>query len=222
MKLVIFDFCETLVNFQTADCFVEYILHQSGRGKIKFNKKLTAVLYRLRIIALANKLFPGLNLSKRMCLYQLQGLPTHEMDSWSKSFVNEKIRPNLIPELMLKLKEHKQVGDYIVLISGGYEDYLTVFAQQENIPGVMGTRIQRKNNRLTGYFDGADCLHTEKVNRLNEWLSTRNNHFESTVVYSDSITDMPLFKWVDVPIVVSKNRSQLWSQEYKFSEIIYS
>lgn len=222
MKLVIFDFCETLVNFQTADCFVEYILHQSGRGKRKYNKILTAVLYRLRVIALTNKLFPGLNLSKRMCLYQLQGLPNHEMDSWSKAFVNEKIRPNLIPELMIKLKEHQQVDDYIVLISGGYEDYLNVFAQQENIPVVMGTRIQIKNNRLTGYFDGADCLHTEKVNRLNEWLSTRNNHFESTVVYSDSITDMPLFKWVDDPIVVSKNKSQLWSQEYKFGEIIHS
>jgi HAD superfamily hydrolase (TIGR01490 family) len=221
MNLVIFDFCETLVNFQTADSFVDFILHQSGRKKRKFSKLMLSVLHRLRLIVLINKLFPSFNLSKRLCLYQLRGLPTLEMTGWNEAFVTEKIRPNLIPELMLKLKEHQQAGDYILLISGGYEDYLNVFAQQENIPSVMGTIIERKNNRLTGFFEKADCLNKEKVNRLNIWLSTQKKQFDSTFVYSDSISDMPLFKYVDYPIVVSKNRSQLWVQEHKFSEIIY-
>lgn len=221
MKLVIFDFCETLVNFQTADSFVDFVLNRSKRGRSRINKTVLSILYRMRLIALANKIFPDLNLSKRLCLYQLRGLSTHEMDSWSKAFVAEKIYPNLIPELMEKLNNHQESVDYIVLISGGYEDYLNVFAQQENIPVVMGTRIQRKNNCMTGFFEGADCLRKEKVNRLNEWLSTQNNHFESLVLYSDSITDMPLFKLVDHPIVVSKHRSQAWAKHHDFKEIIH-
>jgi HAD superfamily hydrolase (TIGR01490 family) len=222
MKLVIFDFCETLVNFQTADVFVDYVLQQSGRGKSKVMRMLSSVLYRLRLIAVANKFFPGLNLSKRLHLYQLRGLSTQEMQLWSQNFVAEKIRPNLIPELMQKLKEHQKAGDFIVLISGGYEDYLNEFAQQENITAVMGTKIERKNNRLTGFFDGADCLREEKVNRLKDWLSNQNQLFESSVLYSDSMTDMPLFEWVNQPIVVSKNKSQTWAKQHNFTEIIHA
>ncbi|MFN8275506.1 MAG: HAD-IB family hydrolase [Flavobacteriaceae bacterium] len=222
MKLVIFDFCETLVNFQTADVFVDYVLEQSGRGKSKITKILISVMYRLRLIALANKIFPGLNLSKRIHLYQLRGIPTQQMQLWSQNYVSEKIRPNLIPELVQKLREHQQAGDFVLLISGGYEDYLLEFAQQENIPVVMGTRIERKNNRLTGFFDGPDCLQQEKVNRLKDWLSNQNQLFGSSVLYSDSMTDMPLFEWVNHPVVVSKNKSQAWAQQHNFTEIIHA
>ena len=36
MKIAIFDFCETLVNYQTADYFVEYTLKKNNRGKLYY------------------------------------------------------------------------------------------------------------------------------------------------------------------------------------------
>lgn len=222
MKLILFDFCETLVDFQTADAFVDFVLQRSGRGRNKIIQMLSSALYRLRLIAVANKLVPGLNLSKRLQLFQLRGLSTAQMAEWSRAFVEEKIRPNIIPELWQKLREHQQAGDMIVLVSGGYEDYLSEFARQEHIPFVLGTRIGRKNNQLTGFFEGPDCLQTQKVHRVQQWLSAQNRSFDTSVLYSDSITDMPLFKWVDHPIVVSKNQSQAWAQKHHFTEIIHT
>ncbi|OYU85065.1 MAG: hypothetical protein CFE24_03655 [Flavobacterium sp. BFFFF2] len=221
MKLVIFDFCETLVRFQTADAFVHFVMQKLNKKESKFLRLLGAFLFKIKVIALINTFFPAFNPSKRLTLWQLRGVSETEMERCAQEFEQTQIRSQLIPELMEQLRLHQAAGDHIIIISGGYEPYLNYFAQQEGISVVMGTKMKANKGKLTGTFDGADCLKDEKVIRLNDWLLKQKTNYSSSVVYSDSATDMPLFVWVDEPVVVSNKKSQAWAQKLQFKEIIH-
>jgi HAD superfamily hydrolase (TIGR01490 family) len=178
-------------------------------------------LFKLKFIALINTFFPAFNPSKRLTLWQLRGVAVTDMENCAKEFEQTQIRSQLIPELMEQLRIHRAAGDQIIIISGGYEPYLNYFAEKEGISVVMGTKMKARNGKLLGTFDGADCLKDEKVFRLNDWLLKQKANYRSSVVYSDSATDMPLFDWVDEPVVVSNKKSQGWAQKLQFKEIIH-
>ena len=72
MKLVIFDFCETLVNFQTTDAFIDYIIEKEGYSKYHWIHKLDIFLTKNKLISLINKIAPEYNPSKRIKLYQIK------------------------------------------------------------------------------------------------------------------------------------------------------
>jgi len=221
MKLVIFDFCETLVRFQTADAFVHFVMQKLNIKENKFLRMLGSILFKMKVIALINTFFPAFNPSKRLTLWQLRGVSTTDIENCAKEFEQTEIRSQLIPELMEQLRIHQAAGDHIIIISGGYEPYLNYFAQKEGISIVMGTKMKARNRKLSGTFDGADCLKGEKVVRLNDWLLKQKANYCSSVVYSDSATDMPLFDWVEEPVVVSNKKSQAWAQKLQFKEIIH-
>ncbi|MDH5939926.1 hypothetical protein L8R84_28120, partial [Vibrio splendidus] len=58
MKIAIFDFCDTLVSFQTADEFIKYCAIRRNKVKFYFFETLRYTLRRFRILrGSANKKF---------------------------------------------------------------------------------------------------------------------------------------------------------------------
>ena len=58
-NLVIFDFCETIANFQTADAFVEFVLTKKPKSWRNFYyEKIISFLKKNYIIAICYKFFP--------------------------------------------------------------------------------------------------------------------------------------------------------------------
>lgn len=221
MNFVVFDFCETLVNFQTADAFVDYIIEQKKHNRLAFLNFIGRVFYRLRIIALANKLIPGLNLSKRLKLYQLKGLLQSDLDAYAISFYHQRIKGNLIDNVYKKLQAHQKNGDFICISSGGYLPYIKIFAQENNISLVFATQIEVKKGIVTGHFMGKDCLDIQKTFLLKEYYTAKEVNFDRTIAYSDSPTDLPLLKWAKQAYVVSSKKPQAWAANHGFKEIIW-
>jgi phosphoserine phosphatase len=73
-KLALFDFCETLVSFQTAGRFVDFVRAKLGSRRMLKLEELRVKSKALRFTAVANKLLPHYNFDKRLHLYQLKGL----------------------------------------------------------------------------------------------------------------------------------------------------
>jgi hypothetical protein len=66
-NLVIFDFCETIANFQTADAFVEFVLTKKPKSWRNFYyEKIISYLKKNYIIAICHKFFPKKNIEKRL------------------------------------------------------------------------------------------------------------------------------------------------------------
>ena len=72
-NLVIFDFCETIANFQTADAFVEFVLTKKPKSWRNFYyEKIISYLKKNYIIAICHKFFPKKNIEKRLRLFALK------------------------------------------------------------------------------------------------------------------------------------------------------
>jgi phosphoserine phosphatase len=56
---------------------------------------------------------------------------------------------------------------------------------------------------------------------LEKFINETNIIYSKSIVYSDSITDLPLLKWADEAVVISKSKSQLWANDFGFKEIIH-
>lgn len=218
-QLIIFDFCETLVNIQTADNFVLWVLDKE-KVNSKFQLDFIRTLKKIKFITIVNLLLPKLNIEKRLMLRLLKNLSQETINENAKNYA-QWLKGKWILELKDLFMMHVDTGAKIVVISGGYEIYLKHFFAEFPEVVVFGTKIEFKNGKLTGKFDGKDCMFQEKVNILNRWIETSGENMEKSVVFSDSISDLPLLKWANEGFVVSHKKEQNWSEMNNLKEIIW-
>jgi HAD superfamily phosphoserine phosphatase-like hydrolase len=220
-RLVIFDFCETLFDLQTADKFIDFVIENVKYRKYNFLTVLTNLLVKLRVFLIISILFPGANLLKRLKLYQLRGISQTTIQTLAIRYYEEILVHRKISILHEVLRKHIVSQDHILVVSGGYSPYVKYFSEVYKIQHFFATEIEFHNCRATGKFNGSDCLNNQKVRLIEAYLKNYTLFFDETIAYSDSISDLPLLCWADQAYVVSKNISQKWSREYGFNEIVW-
>lgn len=219
-KWSLFDFCETLVTFQTADAYVHYIRRKTGNRRMILLDGLHRLLKTFRVVNLAERITGNKrSINKRLVLYQLNGFSKQVLERYAKEYYQECIKPNLISKIHQMLLSRKRDGWKVMLVSGGYDLYLKYYVEEFKLDGVLSTSIGfDRKGKCTGQFNGNDCLNEEKVVRLNRMFPEGIGYSES---YSDSITDLPLLKWTDKGFVVLRKACQTWAKRYNLEEIIW-
>jgi HAD superfamily hydrolase (TIGR01490 family) len=192
MRLVIFDFCDTLVNFQSADSFVRFSLKNYQSLSSILILITDKVLSHLRIYSILRKLGLSNNFQKQILLRGMKGISKAEINQLALKFNEEVIQKKLNKSIYKLLAKHISNKDEIIINSGGYDVYLDVFARNLGIEKVYATRFKYINEVFSGQILGEDCLNDEKISRMISDGFDFNNYKE-IIVYSDSVTDMPLF-----------------------------
>jgi HAD superfamily hydrolase (TIGR01490 family) len=219
-KIALFDFCETIANFQTADAYVDFVRERLHDCRMCRLEKMQVFLRTIKVIQIVEIITRyRFSINKRIKLWQLRGHGLAELQALAREYYQERIKPNFIPEMMGKLLELKAQGYSIFLVSGGYNIYLRYFAEENDLSGVISTKVGFKNDVCTGKFDGIDCLREEKTKLLNQYFKKKPKY---SIAFSDSITDIPFLKWADEGYVVSRNKHQIWSKKNKLNEIIWT
>lgn len=217
-KVALIDFCETVVDFQTADAYVQFCLTR----KPGLNKHLS-MLYNLskkfHVLGVMERVSPKSSIAKRLCLYQLKGLEKVEMVALAGDYYETKLKPHFIKPVIDLIGEIKQNYE-VCIVSGGYDIYLEFFQKEFNIENRLSAKLKFKNGRFTGKLDGVDCMFDHKVRMLKEKYGKASNT-QNWIALSDSITDMPMLRMVGRPIVVSRGKSQEWAEEQGFEQIIW-
>lgn len=222
MPLVIFDFCETLVDFQTADAFIDFVRKNKPTLRARILEGFFRLTGRLYGWAILHKIRPGYPFSKKCKLLQLKGFSRTELVQLAEAYYEAQLVPARIPLLHQKMEQHLQAGDTVWIVSGGYDIYLQVFARKWNLAGVIASRIGfDQQGNCTGTMVGEDCLREAKVNYLNQQFSNTQSIRPGSISYSDSITDLPLLQWTETGVVVSHRVSQSWAKSNHLQELIW-
>jgi HAD superfamily hydrolase (TIGR01490 family) len=219
-KIAIFDFCETLTSFQTADRFVNYVVQDNKSIWVNFLNQIIYILNSFRVFTAINLVFPKWNLSKKICLMKLKGIPEDVIKTKALNYIDEIIYPGINIMILEKLRNFKRNGFLVFISSGGYEPYLTLFSEREGVDKLFCTRIEFIGGKASGAIVGKDCMFENKLTMLKEYLSFEEIVFNDSYVYTDSISDLPLLKWAKNPHVISYNKSQYWSKLNGFNEIL--
>lgn len=218
-KIAFFDFCETLVSFQTADAFVDYVRRRSRNKHMQRWEKLLRVLRKFKLVFIAERLTKGrFSISKRLKLYQLKGFNEKEIGLYAQGYYKENIRPNLVSKVLDILRRLQDDGWSIVLVSGGYDVYLKEFAREFGISKIHSSEVSFKKNLCTGRLKGKDCMGDNKI-RLLDFFYNRDEIVSKS--FSDSESDVPFLSWANEGFVVSHNSHKKWVEKYNFVEIIW-
>lgn len=219
-KVALFDFCETIANFQTADAFIDYVRSITRRRSMINKEKIRLFLKRTYILKVLGRIYPRYSLNKRLILWQLRGFTEHELEQYAQTYYEVKIKPNLISDVVKELINHQNNGWRVLIVSAGYEIYLKYFCLDFNIPleDLIAVKIKFKRDLCLGCFDGGDRL-WDKIDKLNERFDRSSL---ISIAYSDSPTDLPLLKWAKEAVVVRRTDKISWSNNLNFKEIVWS
>lgn len=217
-KVALFDFCETIANFQTADAYVRYVQSHSAPTNTGI-RLLYNILNQSRVLGVVRRLKPKGSVDKRFILKQMKGRTYEEMDRLAEDYYNNMIKPNMIEPVVTELRRLQSEGYGIYIISAGYDIYLKYFVQDFKVDGLLSTKVEFKDGICTGRFDGQDCMFDYKIDYINSEIKGDHNQW---LAFSDSITDLPMLELVGNPIVISKGKSQTWAEKKGFKQIIWN
>lgn len=100
---------------------------------------------------------------------------------------SKKIIPRLIREdAMQAIQKHRKEDTEVVIVSASAEDWVAPWCIQNNIRYIC-TRLEIKDNRITGKILGRNCNGPEKVNRIRELFNTAD--YDTIYCYGDSKED---------------------------------
>ncbi len=220
-KLVFFDFCETLVSFQTADRYVDFCRERLRRPRMRLLQAVTRILTRMYFFRAMGRLRPDNSMRKRLILWQLRGIEYAELDRLARMYYEQSLKPAVIPMMQERMLQHLNAGDAVWIVSGGYDIYIKYFVEAFGLAGCVSTKIAFSECGICrGVFEGLDCMSANKVVLLQSLMGRTLSEHKS-IAYSDSCSDLPLLLMATEGYAVSKHRSQKWSADNNLKELIW-
>lgn len=196
MKLAIFDLDNTLIAGDSDYLWGQYLCER-GHIDADRHRELHREYYedyragRLDIRAFL-----------RFQLKPLAQYPLESLLEWRADYLEDKIRPILLPRAAALLDEHRAKGHTLLIITATNRFITEPIARMLKVENLIASEPEMRDGRYTGNVSGTPAYREGKVQRLEQWLSERHAHLEESWFYSDSHNDLTLLARVDHPVAV--------------------
>lgn len=132
---------------------------------------------------------------------------TQEMLAWREVFIEECIRPLLLPAATELLNKHREAGDELLIITATNRFITEPIARLLGVNELIAAEPEFINGSYTGKVVGIPSFREGKVTRLNQWLAEKDLSLKNSWFYSDSHNDLPLLEIVDNPVAVDPDEA---------------
>ena len=140
----------------------------------------------------------------RFTLQPVLDMPLTQLAELHQEFMAAFIYPMLLPKAKALVKQHKQSGDYCLIMSATNIFITRPIGEIFAVDEILATDLEINNGYYTGEIEGVPCFQEGKLIRLQNWPGLMNERFklEQCSFYSDSCNDLPLLKAVSNPVAV--------------------
>ena len=197
-KLAIFDVDYTLTKRETLVEFYFFMMKKNPKFIKYLPKSIFSSIFYVFNIYDASK-------AKKTFIRFIDGIEEREMKKIVKEFYEARLSKILYKDAIDMIKKMKTQGYKIYLISASAEFYLNELYNIKEVDKVIGTRFTIDNGLHRNEMTGENCKGEEKVKRLKEVLMKENIEvdFEESYMFSDSLSDLPLFNLVGHPYLIN-------------------
>lgn len=132
-------------------------------------------------------------------------LATNRMEDllqWRETFLEESIKPIILPQGRALIQAHRNQGDPCVIITATNRFITEPIARELGVPHLLATNPTVINGRFQASIAGTPCFQEGKVKRLQQWLDEQRLELTASTFYSDSRNDLPLLETVTYPVAV--------------------
>lgn len=143
--------------------------------------------------------------TKEIFISFINGIDEAEMDSIVNEFYDKRLSKIFYDDAISEIRKLKSEGFKIYLISASAEFYLNTLYNIKEVDKVIGTVFLKSAGRYRNKIAGENCKGDEKVSRLKNYLREENIEvdFENSYMFSDSLSDLPLFNLVGNPYLIN-------------------
>ncbi len=205
LKLALFDLDHTLLPLDSDHAFSEFCIRKGWRSEAAararnaefFGQYQRGVLDIYEYTAWASEV--------------LVGRPMHELLHGHAQFMQEVILPALQPQAFSLIQRYRDAGWTLILITATNEYVAKPIGRALGFEHVMTMELKRDaNGNYVNRVRGVPSLQQGKVLRLKQWLAARRwteQDVADSVMYSDSINDLPLLEWAHQAVATNPDAS---------------
>lgn len=196
MNLAIFDLDNTLIKGDSDHAWGEFLVERQLVDAAYYAKRNHAFY--------ADYLRGALDIEAYLnfCLQILSQHPKQQLLSWREEFIEEKIKPMLLPKAEELINAHRSAGDTLLIITATNRFVTEPIAELLNIEHLLASEVEEIDGVFTGKPSGIPCYQHGKIQRLDAWLTNQRLKPQRSTFYSDSHNDLPLLKQVDMPVAI--------------------
>jgi len=143
----------------------------------------------------------------RFSLRPLRDNDPARLEALRARFIEERIKPIILPAARALLERHRRRGDTLMIITATNAFVTAPIAEQLGVEHLIATEPERVDGRYTGEVAGEPSFQHGKVRRLEQWLRERARDLAGSSFYSDSHNDIPLLERVAHPVAVDPDQS---------------
>lgn len=202
-KLAIFDVDYTLTSKETLGEFLKFMIKKDPRLFVHIPKSLGASLLYVMGIFSAQK-------AKEHFLAFIDGIEEEKLQELVREFYETSLVNIFYSDAIDMMRKLKAEGCKVILISASAEFYLNELYGIEEVDKIIGTKFKVVDGRQTRIIEGENCKGDAKVVRLMEYLKQEkiDVDFKNSYMFSDSLSDSPLFHLVGHPYLINYKKKQ--------------
>ena len=137
--------------------------------------------------------------------FQLQTLAVRPMEQllcWREEYIEQQIRPRLLPRAAQLIEHHRSMHHRLVIITATNRFLTEPIAALYGIADLLATEPELQDGRYTGRIQGSPCYAEGKLVHLQRWMHHTAETLQDAWFYSDSRNDLPLLEQVSHPVAV--------------------
>ena len=184
MKLAIFDFDGTITTDDSLLKFIRFVVGDRRflLGLVVLSPML--VLYKLKLI-------PNYKAKQYMLSWFFKGMSKDAFLKVANEYSLVHIDKILRPKAIEKINWHKNQGHKVVVVSASIECWLRPWCEKNGLE-LIATKLEIKDDIVTGKLLSKNCYGVEKVNRIKEIYNLKD--FEYIYSYGDSSGDKQMLE----------------------------
>lgn len=158
MRLALFDFDGTITKNDSFLMFIRFAF-----GDTYFMLGIIALAPHL--LAYKLKLIPNYVAKQKMISFFFKGMKKDKFNSLATIYSKNHIDKIVKKTALNRLNWHKKKGHKVVIVSASIENWLRPWCKKNKID-LLATKIEVKNDILTGNLSSKNCFASEKVTRI--------------------------------------------------------
>jgi HAD superfamily hydrolase (TIGR01490 family) len=198
LSLAIFDVDDTLTMQDTESLWQTYLVYKGMLSEYHLIQKKES--FRLAYEAGLLNFHEVIEFS----VSPIAHLSLDEQILLQQDFTESVLRTHIIPQAIDLVLSHYNRGDTILIISAGHDFLIPLAASFFPVHSILCSQLQKKScGSFEAILNGPALYREEKLRALHSWLKKQETIFDTMYFYSDSINDLPLLEFVDIPIAVN-------------------
>lgn len=182
--LSLFDFDGTITKDDSLLKFIRFVV---GDGRFVFGLVVLSPV----LVAYKLKLIPNYKAKQKMLSWFFKGMSKDAFFKVANEYSLVHIDKILRPKAMEKIKWHKAQGHQIVIVSASIDCWLRPWCEKNGLE-LIATKLEIKDDIVTGKLLTKNCYGVEKVNRIKEIYNLEK--YDYIYAYGDSAGDKQMLE----------------------------